>query len=80
MECAKCLALLDDFLDGTLVSEDRALLAAHLDECLPCASTRQDFDLIIQLARELREEFNITPPDTLKSTVFTIISYQATAT
>lgn len=79
MECARCLALLSDFLDGTLVSQDRAALAGHLDDCLACLSTRQDFDLIIQLARELREEFDVALPANLKSSIFSYLNYQAAA-
>jgi predicted anti-sigma-YlaC factor YlaD len=70
MECLKCLELLSEFLDGRLSTEDRQLLTGHLDECLPCAFTHQDFNLIIKLARELRDEFPVMPPLNMKTVVF----------
>lgn len=71
MECVKCLELLSEFIDGTLGHAEGRGLAAHLDACLPCAAIRLDLQLIIKLARRLREDFSAIalPPD-LKRAVF----------
>ncbi|MGH9902080.1 MAG: zf-HC2 domain-containing protein [Pyrinomonadaceae bacterium] len=79
MECGKCLDLLSDFIDGTLSTVDGQLVAAHLGECLPCAGVRGDFDLIVKLARELRDEFPFETPPNLKSSIFSTKFQQAAA-
>lgn len=63
MECDRFLSVLDDLVDGTLVAADRDYLLAHLDDCLACACIRHDFDLIVRLARELRDELCAPPSD-----------------
>lgn len=70
MECGKCLELLSDFIDGTINTADHSLLSTHLHECLPCGYVRSDIELIIKLARELREDFPFILPPTLKTGIF----------
>ncbi|HEX8474657.1 MAG TPA: hypothetical protein VF666_11535 [Pyrinomonadaceae bacterium] len=77
MRCAKFLVLLDDLIDGTLASVNREYLVAHLDDCLPCASVRRDFDLIVKLARELRDQLTAPPPN-IKSAVLNILNTPTT--
>src|SRR5918997_238227 len=62
MNCEKCSELLGDFLDGTLAGEDRALLGAHLDECLGCACVRDEIRAIVSVAAESREHL-VAPPN-----------------
>jgi hypothetical protein len=62
MDCEKCSDLLDDFLDGTLASDDRTLLSTHLDECLGCACVRDEIRSIVSTAAESREHF-VAPPN-----------------
>lgn len=62
MECEKCSELLGDFLDGTLAGDERALLSAHLDECLGCACVRDEIRAIVSVAAESREQF-VAPPN-----------------
>jgi hypothetical protein len=62
MECDQCHELLDDFLDGTISGGDRALLDAHIEECLSCAIAREDFQSILSVARASRDEF-VAPPN-----------------
>ena len=62
MRCEECLQLLSEFVDGGLGTVHLGSFVSHLEKCLPCASTREDFDLIIRLARELRDDFSAAPP------------------
>ena len=62
MGCEECLRLLSEFVDGRLGTVHLESFVSHLEGCLPCGSTREDFDLIIKLARELREDFSAAPP------------------
>ncbi len=62
MNCDQCQELLSDFLDGTLKGGERALLDAHLEECLSCELVREEFQYILSVARASREEF-VAPPD-----------------
>ena len=62
MNCEKCSELLGDFLDGTLAGDERALLGAHLDECLDCACVRDEIRAIVSVAAESREHF-VAPPN-----------------
>ncbi|HEV2762343.1 MAG TPA: zf-HC2 domain-containing protein [Pyrinomonadaceae bacterium] len=71
MGCNECLRLLSEFVDGTLGTVHLDAFVAHLRECMPCTTTREDFDLIVKLARELREDFSAAPPPpVLKESVF----------
>lgn len=54
MNCDKCQELLSDFLDGTLEGEDRAILSAHLEDCLSCVDVRDEIGLIVSAAQECR--------------------------
>ncbi len=56
MNCEKCENLLGDFLDGTLSHHDSALFGAHLEECLTCASVREELSTIVTAAHAMREE------------------------
>lgn len=62
MDCEKCSDLLGDFLDGTLEGDGRALLGAHLEECLGCACVRDELRAIVSVAAESREHF-VAPPN-----------------
>ena len=71
MGCEECLRLLSEFVDGSLGTVHLDAFISHLEKCRPCASTREDFDLIIKLARELRDDFSAAPPPpVLKESVF----------
>ena len=80
MGCEKCLELLSEFLDGEIVREEREYLATHLDECLSCLYVRKDFELIIRLARELRDMFLHLPAPTFKRHILSNESQSASAT
>ncbi|MCA1628075.1 MAG: zf-HC2 domain-containing protein [Acidobacteria bacterium] len=62
MNCEKCHELLSDFLDGTMVNENRALLSRHLDECLSCACVREEISAIVSTAHESRDYY-VAPPN-----------------
>lgn len=62
MKCEKCQELLSDFLDGTLDGKDRAVLGAHLGECLSCDGVRRELASIVGVAQESRGEF-VAPPN-----------------
>jgi anti-sigma factor RsiW len=61
MNCERCQDLLGDFLDGALSPEDSRTLNAHLEECLSCVTTRDDFDAILGFCREHRGEYEAPP-------------------
>jgi hypothetical protein len=62
MNCEKCHELLSDFLDGTLSAEASAQFSRHLEECLSCASARDELSSILTMARASREQL-VAPPD-----------------
>ena len=62
MNCEKCHELLSDYLDGALSVAARQQLSLHLDECLRCASVRDELSAIVSAARESREHV-VAPPD-----------------
>lgn len=62
MNCEKCQALLSDFLDDTLSSEERALLGKHLEECAACSDVRAELSAIVVTAREVHE-YSFAPPN-----------------
>lgn len=63
MNCDKCQELLSDFLDGTLDGEARALLGAHLEECLSCVGVRDEIGVIVSAAHECRGNDCYAPPN-----------------
>lgn len=61
MNCEKCQELISDFLEGTLSDEHNALFSTHLEECLSCASVREEMDAILLVARECGECYDAPP-------------------
>ena len=61
MNCEKCQDVLSDFLDGTLSGEDQTNFNAHLEECLPCFSARDELNSIVSFCREHRGEYDAPP-------------------
>jgi hypothetical protein len=61
MNCERCQELIGDFLDGSLDREDKLTLNTHLDECLACASVRNDLESIVGFCREHRGEYTAPP-------------------
>jgi hypothetical protein len=61
MNCEKCQDLISDFLDGALSQGDQRTLNAHLEECLDCASVRNDLQSIVGFCRTNRGEYAAPP-------------------
>ena len=61
MNCEKCLAQLDEYLDGTLGSTDCAAIKEHLENCLPCAGLSADLSLILDCCGDTREHLESPP-------------------
>ncbi|HEY8187229.1 MAG TPA: anti-sigma factor [Pyrinomonadaceae bacterium] len=61
MNCEKCHDLISEFLDGALSHEDQATLNSHLEECLDCASVRDDLQSIVGFCRAHRGEYSAPP-------------------
>jgi hypothetical protein len=61
MNCEKCQELVSDFIDGSLDREDKSTLNTHLDECLDCASVRDDLEAIAGFCREHRGVYEAPP-------------------
>jgi hypothetical protein len=61
MNCEKCQNLLSDFLDGHLSDEEHSSFSAHLEECLPCYSMRDEMDSIVSYCRDHRGEYDSPP-------------------
>ena len=53
MNCEHCLALVDDYVDGTLDASDRVRVETHLAGCPACRAVAGDFGSIRRAAREL---------------------------
>jgi anti-sigma factor RsiW len=51
MSCQELVALLTEYLDGTLSAHDRARLDAHLEVCDDCRQYLDQFQATIQLLR-----------------------------
>lgn len=62
MNCEKCQELLGEFLEGTLAERERAAFGAHLEECLGCASMRDELGAIVAVARDCRD-YEAAPPN-----------------
>lgn len=63
MDCAKTVELLSDFLEDALEREVYAQVQIHLIECPPCAGVFAELNIIVVVARELRNEEGIRFPD-----------------
>jgi hypothetical protein len=61
MNCEKCQDLISDFVDGSLSREDQSTLNSHLDECLGCASVRQDLESVVGFCRTERGQYTAPP-------------------
>lgn len=61
MNCDKCLALISDFLDGTLTGESRVLVSNHLKSCVECTAVHQELDTILNAAHEERYNYAAVP-------------------
>jgi anti-sigma factor RsiW len=53
MTCDRCQSLIDDYVDGTLVPDERTQIETHLAECASCRAMAQDFGTIRRTARDL---------------------------
>ena len=53
MTCDHCRSLIDDYVDGTIATEDRKALDSHLVECAACRAMAADFNAIRHAARLL---------------------------
>jgi len=54
--CQEVVELLNDYLEGTLSSEDRAHVQTHLDACDGCTSVLAQLRLAITTTGRLTEE------------------------
>ena len=61
MNCEKCQDLISDFLDGALSQEDQSTLNTHLEECLGCASVRNDLQSLVGFCRTQRGQYSAPP-------------------
>ncbi len=61
MNCEECQELLSDFLDGELTGSGRTSLSTHLEECLSCASVREELNSIVSFCRDCRGEYEAPP-------------------
>ncbi len=52
-ECAACKSLWDDYLDGELVSRERAVLEAHLRACDECRMALEELSLAEEALTQL---------------------------
>lgn len=62
MNCEKCQELISDLLDGSISSQDKALLSSHLDDCLGCREVRTDLEAIVSFCQVHRGEY-ASPPN-----------------
>ena len=79
MECAKCLELLSELIDGALALSERMLLTSHFSQCFPCADTHRDIELIVKIARELRDAHAAHIPQSLRPDIFSASIREAAA-
>lgn len=61
MNCEKCLALFDDFLDKNLSSADFAAIEEHLTICFDCAMYQEDMTRILECCDDVREYLEEPP-------------------
>ena len=77
MNCEKCLAQLDEYLNGTLNSADCAVVKEHLESCLPCVSLSTDLGAILNCCAETREHLESPPnPQALWLRISNIVEYE----
>lgn len=48
MNCERFEALLTDYLEGTLIQEDKAAMDQHMEECAACAQSLADMRMLLQ--------------------------------
>jgi len=58
MNCERCQELISELLDGALNPRDAANLNLHLEECLDCASVRDDLESVLNFCRADRGSFD----------------------
>ena len=51
-QCSECVALLGDYLDGSLPKERASALEIHLSKCMPCITFMRTYKKTTVLARE----------------------------
>lgn len=61
MNCEKCLAQIDEYLDGKLTSTDCAAVKEHLENCLSCARLSDDLGAILDCCADTREYLESPP-------------------
>lgn len=61
MNCEKCQELLSDFFDDVMSDAERAVLSAHLEECLPCFNVHAELNSIVSFCRDHRGEYDAPP-------------------
>ncbi|MEP6923180.1 MAG: zf-HC2 domain-containing protein [Pyrinomonadaceae bacterium] len=77
MNCEKCLAQFDEYLNGELNSADCAAVKAHLESCLPCISLSADLSAILNCCAETREHLESPPnPQALWLRISNIVEYE----
>ena len=54
--CRQAVALMTDYLDGTLSQDDRALVEAHLGECESCSEHLRQIRITVAVTGRIREE------------------------
>ena len=64
--CKELTEVLTDYLEGTMPSEDRAVLEAHLVLCEGCATYVEQMRQVIRTVHALQvDEVEATAPDSL---------------
>jgi hypothetical protein len=61
MNCESYQNLLSDLIDGSLNSQDRNNVEAHLTTCPACAEARADLNALVSFCREHRGEYEGVP-------------------
>jgi hypothetical protein len=61
MNCEKCLALLNNFIDGELSAIESAALTAHLEKCSFCNVIKTDLSVIINSCEEVSTHLEEPP-------------------
>ena len=61
MNCEKYHELLSDLVDGTVSSDVRASVEAHLNGCVVCAEVRDDLIAIVTFCQDHRGEYDAVP-------------------